>query len=52
MNVFYPAVILACTALLSGGCVSRTTTSEKGFGESATEKKIVWIWEKEFRNPK
>jgi hypothetical protein len=52
MKFFYPAIILAFAALLSIGCVSRTTTSEKGFGEDRTEKKLIWIWEKEFRKPK
>ena len=50
MKCFSAIVLLAAFSLLSSSCVSRTTTSQKGFGEDVTEKKIVWIWQKEYRN--
>jgi hypothetical protein len=61
-----PFILLVLTLtfspLLLSGCVSRTTTSEpsisdlqKGIGHNTsdriTKKKIVWIWQEEYRNP-
>lgn len=52
MKLFNSVVLLAILSLLGSGCVSRTTTSEKGYGEDTTEKKILWIWQDEYRNMK
>lgn len=50
MKVFYFLIALAALSLLNSGCVSRTVTRESGFGEDNTEKKIIWIWQDEYRN--
>ena len=62
-----PVILLATITLLGSGCVSRTTTLEpqhrgdtlgdkKSYGSDpqskVLEKKIVWIWQDEFRNAK
>ena len=52
MKLVNAIVLLAAISLLNSGCVSRTVTTEKGFGEDKTEKKIIWIWQKEYRNTK
>ncbi|VGO21547.1 hypothetical protein [Pontiella sulfatireligans] len=41
---------LAATASLLSSCVSRTTTT--GHDDRVVDKKTLWIWQKEFRNPK
>jgi hypothetical protein len=42
--------LLAMVAIhLTFGCVSRTTTVEKGYGENVSQKEIIWIWQKEYR---
>ncbi len=50
MKRFYPIILLATIVLLGSGCVSRTTTSKRGYGNDFSEKKIVWIWQEEYRN--
>lgn len=52
MKLFCSIFMLAALTLLSTACVSRTVTSEKGFGDDRTEKKILWIWQKEYREGK
>ena len=52
MNLLKPIILLSAVTVLSSACVSRTSTVEKGFGEDQTEKKIVWIWQDEYRNSK
>ncbi len=52
MKLFNPVILLAAISLLSCACVSRTTTTEKGYGEDLEEKKIIWFWQDEFRKPK
>ena len=52
MKLFISIVLLASVSLLNTACVSRTTTSERGFGDDKTEKKIVWIWQKEYHQRK
>lgn len=52
MKQLYPILLLAFIALLATGCVSRTTTSKRGYGNDFSEKKTVWIWQKEYREPK
>jgi len=52
MNLLKPIILLSVVTVLSSACVSRTSTIEKGYGEDLTEKKIVWIWQDEFRNSK
>jgi hypothetical protein len=52
MKQFTPIILLAFIALLANGCVSRTTTSKRGYGTDFSEKKTVWIWQKEYRDPK
>ena len=37
-------------SMLTCSCVSRTTNTEKGYGEDETEKKIIWIWQDEYKN--
>lgn len=55
--------LTALTTLLQIGCVSRTTTLGPSKAEGAedfgldsrsrvVEKKLIWIWQKEFRNTK
>ena len=52
MNMLNSIILLSVVTILSSACVSRTTTVEKGYGEDVTAKKIVWIWQDEFRNSK
>ena len=52
MKLFNSIVLLAAVSLLNSACISRTVTTEKGFGKDKTEKKILWIWQDEYRNPK
>ncbi len=44
-------LLLAAVATFSG-CVSRTTTTEAGFGKETTTTETIWIWQSEFRNNK
>jgi hypothetical protein len=52
MKQFTSLVLLAAFALLSSGCISRTSSSEQVYGHDMDEKKIIWIWQKEYRDPK
>lgn len=67
MKLSSPVILLATIALLASGCVNRTTTLEpqhrggtpadkKVYGSDPqgklVDKKIIWIWQDEFRNPK
>ena len=67
MKLSSPIILLAIIGLLGSGCVSRTTTlepqhrggtpsDEKTYGSDPhsklVEKRIIWIWQDEFRNPK
>ena len=52
MKTVYSIALLAVIALLSSSCVSRTTSAKDGFGGDQEEKKIVWIWQKEYRKSK
>lgn len=56
-------LLIPLMSLLLNGCVSRTVSSEpalvdlqKGLGYNASDrvvkKKLVWIWQDEYRNPK
>lgn len=45
-------ILLLAIATLASACVSRTSTVEKGYGEDTTSTKLIWIWQKEFRNTK
>lgn len=38
------------SVLLLSGCVSRTSTIERGVGEDVEQKKTVWIWQDEYRD--
>jgi predicted small secreted protein len=49
MKLIWSIVLLAALSLLNSACVSRTVTTEKGFGDDTTKKKIVWIWQDEYR---
>lgn len=65
MKIFY-CVAATATALFLTGCVSRTVSEEpqhRGAASSGgeygssphskvVEKKLIWIWQDEFRNPK
>lgn len=50
-------IFAAVLLLLCSSCVSRTIYKEPGLrganasGKGSTEKKIVWFWDKDFRNP-
>jgi len=48
MKHLYPILLLAFIALLATGCVSRTTTSKRGYGNDFSETKTLWIWQKEY----
>lgn len=67
MNLFNSIILLSTVTVLSSACVSRTVSIEpqhrgeipkkgKSYGSEAQdnviEKKIIWIWQDEFRNPK
>ena len=52
MKLFNSILLLAAISLLGSGCVSRTVTKGKGYGGDTTEKKIIWIWQKEYRQSK
>ena len=41
-------ILCLTAATLLSGCVTRTTTTEKGFGGDVTETKTIWIWQSEF----
>ncbi len=42
--------LVAATSLLAG-CISRTTTTEKGFGGGEkTNTQTIWFWQSEFYN--
>jgi hypothetical protein len=50
--VFYLSVLM----LFCSSCVSRTISEPTGLNEDGRpdpvkETKLIWIWEKEFRNP-
>ena len=54
MKILCSIVLLAAFAVLVSSCVSRevTTNSPLKKGEkNVVEKKIIWIWQDEFRNP-
>ena len=38
-------LVVGVLLLLISGCVTRTSTSEKG----AVTKETIWVWQKEFR---
>jgi hypothetical protein len=52
-NLFYLTVVL----LTCSSCVSRTTYKETGLkadnpsGKPTSEKELIWIWDKEFKQP-
>jgi hypothetical protein len=50
-NYLFLTLIIAAS-ILTSSCVSRTTSSEKGYGADTTEKKIIWIWQDEYRKEK
>jgi len=52
MKTVHSIILLAFIAALSCSCVSRTTSSKDGYGADVEHKKIVWIWQSEYRNPK
>ena len=52
MNLFQSILLFSVVVLLSSACVSRTTTTEKGYGEDTNEKKLIWVWQEDFRKPK
>lgn len=52
MKTVVSIVLLSIATLLSCSCVSRTTTTKDGYGQDQTEKNIVWIWQKGFRESK
>lgn len=45
-------ILLLAIATLTSSCVSRTSTVERGYGDDTTNTKLIWIWQKEFRNSK
>ena len=55
MKLFNAIALLAAISLLTCACVSRTTTTNAPLGQGedgkVTEKKLIWIWQKEYRNP-
>ena len=52
MKTISSVILLSIAILLSCSCVSRTTTSDNGYGGSKKEKGTVWIWQKEYREVK
>ena len=52
MKTVHSIILLAVIAMLSSSCISRTTTDKDGYGGHSEEKEILWIWQKEYRNPK
>ena len=55
MKLFNAIALLAAISLLTCACVSRTTTAKAPLGQGGdgkvVEKKLIWIWQDEFRNP-
>jgi hypothetical protein len=49
MKLIPSILLLSVITLLSSACVSRTTTTEKGYGDDTTNTKLVWVWQEEFR---
>ena len=52
MKLFTSILLLATFLILNSGCVSRTTTTEKGYGDDKTDQEVIWFWQKDFRQPK
>ena len=52
MKLFTSILLLAAFILLNTGCVSRTTITEKGYGDDQTKQETIWFWQKDFRKPK
>jgi len=55
MKTIRSIILFAVVAALSSSCISRTTTTKaplgRGGSDEMIEKKLVWIWQDEFRNP-
>ncbi|MEN8254783.1 MAG: hypothetical protein ABFR33_04865 [Verrucomicrobiota bacterium] len=55
MKTVRSIILMAIAAMLLSSCISRTTTTNAPLGQGedgkVTEKKLIWIWQKEFRNP-
>ncbi|MEN7973554.1 MAG: hypothetical protein ABFR47_06930 [Verrucomicrobiota bacterium] len=55
MKLFASILLLAIVSMLNTACISRTTTSDaplgKGKDGKVVEKKLIWVWQDEFRNP-
>jgi hypothetical protein len=52
MKLLKCIIVLMVILIVCSGCVSRTIRSETGSGAKGTitERRIIWIWEKEYRN--
>lgn len=53
MKTVRSIILLTVATILSCSCVSRTVSSSAPLGKEGkvVEKKIVWIWQDEYRNP-
>ena len=53
MKLIYPIILLSVVSLFLCSCVSRTVSSSAPLGKEGTvvQKKVVWIWQDEYRNP-
>jgi len=55
MKIVRSIILLAIVSMLSSACVSRTTSTSPPLGTNkdgkVLEKKVIWIWQDEFRNP-
>ncbi len=52
MKLLKCIIVLMVILMVCSGCVSRTIRSDTGGGGKGTitEKSLIWIWEKEYRD--
>lgn len=54
MKTICSLILLAAIVLLSNACVSREVSASSPLNkgeEKVIEKKLIWIWQDEYRNP-
>jgi hypothetical protein len=55
MKTIHSIILGAITSILLSSCVSRTISTSpplgKGGDSNVATKKILWIWQDEYRNP-
>lgn len=53
MKPIFSIILISVVTILSCSCVSRTVSSSAPLGKEGktVEKKTVWIWQDDYRNP-